>query len=117
MQRKRLKSRDRAEIYEMFQGRCAYCGTEIPRGKMEIDHVVPLRKGGEDIRRNMFPACHSCNHYKSTLTLEQFRDSIEKWPDVLHRSNSTYRNAVRFGMVEPKPQKIVFFFEKEAANG
>ena len=60
---------------------------------------------------NLMPSCRSCNNYKSSLTLEKFRQAIERWPEVLQRDNVTYRNAVRFGMIEPKPHKVMFYFE------
>lgn len=28
------------------------------------------------------------------------------------RDSVTYKNAVRFGLVEPKPHKVVFYFER-----
>ena len=37
---------------------------------------------------------------------------LESMPDVLMRDSVTYKNAVRFGLVEPKPHKIVFYFER-----
>lgn len=37
--------------------------------------------------------------------------AIERWPDVLQRDNVTYRNAVRFGMIEPRPHRVTFYFE------
>jgi hypothetical protein len=69
---------------------------------------------GKDIDtiENMLPACRSCNNYKSTLTIEKFRDAIGKWPEVLNSGNVTYRNAVRFGQVKPTPHPVVFYFER-----
>jgi hypothetical protein len=32
---------------------------------------------------------------------------------VLARDSVTYRNAVRYGLVVPKPRKIIFYFERE----
>jgi HNH endonuclease. len=86
---------------------------------MQADHVIPMefyeayQSEGKDIDtiENMLPACRSCNNYKSTLTLENFRSAIERWPTVLERDSVTYRNAVRFGMINPVPHHIVFYFE------
>jgi hypothetical protein len=65
-----------------------------------------------DAMDNYMPACRSCNNYKHTLTLDKFRMAVERWPEVLQRDSVTYRNAVRFGMVEPKPHSVVFYFER-----
>jgi len=96
-----------------MNGRCAYCGCELDFKNMQVDHVISLaHHGGKDELSNMLPSCRSCNHYKSTLSLEGFRDAIGRFPDVLARDNVTYRNAVRFGLVIPNPHKIVFYFER-----
>lgn len=110
--RRRLTKAERQAVYDKMGGYCAYCGTSISLKAMQADHVVPLHKGGSDEVSNMLPACRSCNHYKSTLTVEQFRGCVERWPVVLERDSVTYRNAVRFGQIMPTPQRVVFFFER-----
>ncbi len=102
----------RSEVYAKTNGRCAYCGCEITMRAMQVDHVFPVSMGGTDDARNLLPACRSCNYYKGAETLSIFRRAIERWPDVLRRDSVTYRNAVRFGMVEPKPHSVVFYFER-----
>lgn len=42
----------------LFNGRCAYCDAS---GRMTMDHVVPLVKGGLDEAVNLVPACVKCN--------------------------------------------------------
>ncbi len=34
-------------------------------------------------------------------------------PNVLARDNVTYQIAVRYGLVDPKPHPVVFYFEQE----
>lgn len=109
--RKKLSKDDRLEIYKKTDGHCAYCGIEIEVKDMQIDHVFPLSRGGLDEKENMFPACRSCNHYKSTMDLEDFREEIGKWHERLIRDSVTYKNAVRFGVVTPTPKKVIFYFE------
>ena len=97
---------------------------------MQADHLIPMefyesyKAIGKDIDNieNLVPACRSCNNYKSSLTLEKFREAIERFPAVLMRDSVTYRNAVRFGMVKPQQHEVVFYFEeaaleKETDNG
>lgn len=110
--RRRLSLEEREVVYNKMSGRCAYCGDPIAFGAMQVDHVVPLRKGGEDTLDNMLPACRSCNHYKSTLTVEQFRVAVERMPAVLMRDSVTYKIAVRFGVVFPVPKRVEFYFER-----
>lgn len=111
--RRRLTKAERQEVYDKMGGHCAYCGYAITLKTMQADHVIPLRKGGVDELSNLLPACKSCNHYKSTLTVEQFRGCIERWTGVLMRSNTTFRNAARFGQVQPTPHRVAFYFERQ----
>lgn len=78
---------------------------------MQADHVVSLRRGGADTIDNMLPSCRSCNHYKSTRTIEGFRELIEAQCKTLERDSVTYRIAVRYGNVIPNPHPIKFYFE------
>ena len=110
--RRKLSKKDRQKIYHKTKGHCAYCGCELPYEKMQVDHIVPIHRGGINELDNMLPACRSCNHYKSTMTLEDFRECIGNWHDVLMRDCVTYKNAVRFGVVIPNPHKVTFYFER-----
>jgi 5-methylcytosine-specific restriction endonuclease McrA len=38
-----------------------YCGTHE---KITIDHFIPLVSGGDDILKNLVPACYTCNASK-----------------------------------------------------
>lgn len=111
IKRIRLSRKEREKVLRKLNGHCAYCGCKIKYEDMQIDHVVPLRKGGDDKLENMLPSCRSCNHYKSTLDVEDFRKMIEKMPDTLMRDSVTYKNAVRFGVVIPNKVSVVFYFE------
>ena len=111
--RRKLKIAERQQIYDMFDGHCAYCGCEIDYSKMQVDHIEPLELGGADEISNLYPSCRSCNHYKHTMTVERFRQALEHMPTVLMRDNVTYRNAVRFGLIKhPENPKVKFYFEK-----
>lgn len=84
-----LTVEDWFEALDFFDHRCAYCGKE---GTLEFDHVVPLSKGGGLTRKNIIPACKSCNSRKYTSDMEVwFRkqdyftqdqlDKIKSWID------------------------------------
>ena len=44
-----------------FGHRCAYCGAS---GDLQIEHVIPISKGGANDLGNVVPACPSCNSSK-----------------------------------------------------
>lgn len=47
--------------WSKFDHCCAYCGCS---GDLEVEHVVPISKGGEHHLSNIVPACHRCNSNK-----------------------------------------------------
>ncbi len=113
--RRKLSIKERTEVFIKTEGHCAYCGCKITFKEMQVDHVIALdgwEQKGTDTIDNMLPACRSCNHYKSRSTLENFRRNLEHMPSVLIRDNLTYRNAVRYGLVIPKHDPVIFYFEK-----
>lgn len=119
--RRKLTQKERKEIYEKTQGRCAYCGCEVPFKGFHADHVYCLKNYEYldemlnmkvDDTENMLPSCRSCNKYKSTYDLETFRKMLSGIPKRLERDVSTYSIAVRFGMIEEHNTPIQFYFEK-----
>lgn len=120
MKRKTLNTAQRMQVYEKCKGHCAYCGTPIAYKQMQVDHVVPMEfshivaaEGGDPNHMdNLLPACRPCNYIKSSMVLEKFRWVISGWTETLKRDSVTYRNAVRFGMVQENPHLPQFYFEK-----
>ncbi len=111
--RKKLTKGQRIAVYYKFGGHCAYCGCEIDIADMQVDHIKALERGGTDDMDNLYPACRSCNHYKHTLTVEGFREALERMPSVLMRDSVTYKNAVRYGLIKQVKDNVVFLFEKD----
>jgi 5-methylcytosine-specific restriction endonuclease McrA len=119
-----MKKKDRQEVYEKCNGRCAYCGEEITIKQMQVDHIQPhwhtmteedairnkVVKGSHDID-NLNPSCARCNKWKSTYTLEQFREVIETSLDRLERDTPNFRLARDFGLLTTNKKRVVFFFE------
>lgn len=78
-----------------FNHTCAYCGAG---GDLQVEHVVPISKGGEHHLGNIVPACQSCNFSKGkadALTWYQSQPffSETRWQriqDLLTRSQPGY---------------------------
>ena len=98
-------------------------GCDISHKRNEIDHLVPLYRNDSDeqlnkwgkIRgtndiSNLMPSCGSCNHYKSTFTLDEFREQLMIMRERLKKQHKIY--SISKWLIEEKPNKIVFFFEK-----
>jgi len=123
----------RERIYQKFDGRCAYCGCDLP-DKWHIDHIQPIFRGegettgfmfngkwvqknrkeyaGTDTEDNLYPACPQCNIAKSNLTVEEFRESILYTTEYLRRYDAKFRLAERYGVIESFNSNIVFCFER-----
>lgn len=56
-------------------GSCTYCGV---RGALEIDHVVPISRGGAHSIGNLAPACRTCNASKSDRFLTEWRAGLTR---------------------------------------
>ena len=111
-----MKKEIRQQIYNKFDGHCAYCGKKIEYKDMQVDHYWPHRdhlvpKEVSDKFDNLMPSCRRCNHYKRAWKPEDFRGLISK----LHKKISkTYlaKVAVDYGILEFKPFDGIFYFEK-----
>lgn len=112
MKRKKLTRAQRLRVYNMYGGRCAYCGKPIKYEDMQVDHMVPLYNGGADNEENYVPACRMCNHYKSTYTVEKLREQLGMLQERL-RKDYIYRLALQYGLVREAENKVTFFFEKK----
>lgn len=66
---------DEATIYERDGRMCVYCGATE---NLELDHIVPLSKGGAHCEDNLVVACRHCNASKHTKPLEEWLQTQPK---------------------------------------
>ena len=112
MKRKRLPDRDRYQVYTKYGGRCAYCGQPITYKEMQVEHKEPLALGGADSTENYMPSCRTCNHYKHTLTVEEFRKQIGLLTGRLRERVYIYKLALRHGRISERTSDASFYFER-----
>ena len=109
--RKSIPQKVRKRVYEKYKGHCAYCGCKLEYKDMQVDHMTPVYwYGGENDIENLMPACRMCNFYKSTFTLEKFRERLQTMTDRLKKS-FIYRLAKQYGLIRENEKEIVFYFE------
>jgi hypothetical protein len=119
----KLSKAQRAALREKFGGRCAYCGQPLGE-RWHADHIEPVVRNDwgrmpsktpewpeRDTLENMNPACAPCNIDKHSLSLESWRQMIQRTNEVLQRDVSTFRRAVRYGLVSLSAAPVVFYFE------
>jgi 5-methylcytosine-specific restriction endonuclease McrA len=61
----------RQNIYARDNSTCQYCGRQLPRGELNLDHVIPRARGGRSTWDNVVCCCVNCNVAKGARTLEQ----------------------------------------------
>jgi len=56
----------RRNIFYRDKNRCQYCGTVFAQRELNLDHVVPLSRGGRSGWTNVVTACVPCNSRKGS---------------------------------------------------
>lgn len=68
------------DALKYFDKKCPYCNIDLflttKRKKLEIDHFLPVKEGGQDVPWNLLPVCHSCNRKKGGTLPHLFLDKI-----------------------------------------
>ena len=73
-----ISKRLRFEIFKIDNFSCRYCGRTPPSVILEIDHIIPVSKGGKDNKENLITACFDCNRGKTNILLmEKNKNSLE----------------------------------------
>lgn len=63
--RKNINKQLRAKVWREKGERCHYC----PTGEAsELDHLIPVNRGGKNLFKNLWPACAWCNLSKNDST-------------------------------------------------
>lgn len=132
----KLTKPQRAALGMKFGGLCAYCGNPLG-ARWHADHIEAVERKLEAVRKNgvyslrttaemhrperdavenMNPSCAPCNIDKHTLSLEQWRDLMQRSHEVIHRDSGTYRRMKRYGLIVENHTRIVFHLERVAAQ-
>lgn len=81
---------------------CWYCGDPPD----DVDHVVPISKGGTNDLQNLVPCCRSCNNCKRNLSVEEFRDYLKE---------RASKKSTKHTVLKVQPFDFIFYGERQNA--
>lgn len=125
----KLTKKQREVLSQKYDGKCAYCGCELP-DRWHADHIEAcIRNRSYDYDKqqwafdgtyekpennhigNFNPACPKCNINKHQMTIEQFRDSIKQYVESLNKYSVQYQMAKKYNLVNESQIEVKFYFE------
>lgn len=120
----KLNKKQREELRRKYDGKCAYCGCDLP-DRWHADHFEPVIRLSDDRGAelpenhhigNMMPSCAPCNLSKGRQTLEGWRAWIAGHITSLNSYHPIYRLSKAYGLVVETGNPVIFHFEKVAAK-
>jgi len=67
----------RQYIFTINRHKCVYCGKGISeRKKLNIEHIIPISRGGSSLLENLTCACKECNRIKNARTPKEWLDFL-----------------------------------------
>lgn len=82
-ERKSLSKKTRFDVFKRDGFQCQYCDSTPPSVILEIDHIIPVSKGGMNTFDNLLTSCFECNRGKGASFIEIVPKSIEDKTAVL----------------------------------
>jgi len=76
MPRKPMPKGLRFEVFKRDDFTCQYCGNHPPNAILHVDHINPVKLGGENNIDNLITACSHCNLGKSATPLTKIPQSM-----------------------------------------
>ena len=76
--RKKFSAKDRLAVYRKTEGHCYLCGEFVDFDSFEVEHHMPISKGGTNGLDNLYCACHCCNSIKQDIYPEEFMGKISQ---------------------------------------
>lgn len=87
VKRKQLSKKIRFEIFKRDDFTCQYCGQTPPMAILEVDHIRPVSKNGNNDKNNLITSCFDCNRGKSNVLLTKITPTIKENLDKLNEKH------------------------------
>ena len=97
--RESISKKKRFEIFKRDLFSCQYCGSKPPNVLLEVDHILPVSKGGKNHDANLITSCFDCNRGKgagliskieicSVLNIEAIKEKEKQYKLFIKFTNS-----------------------------
>ncbi len=101
MARSNISKKLRFEVFKRDSFTCQYCGKMAPDVILEVDHISPIKEGGDNDIMNLITACIDCNRGKGAKLLSD--NQIIKMQQEQLKELSERREQLKF-MLEWKKE-------------
>ena len=105
IKRKSFSANDRKEIYRKTQGHCYLCGEFVDFDSFEIDHEMPLAKGGTNNFSNLYCSCHTCNSMKNSIYPEELMKKITQI--FMYQMGKKHSNKLKWKAIHRMLEKMI----------
>lgn len=74
--KERIPPRLRTRVIDRDGLRCVFCGVDLLKNEVHLDHVIPESQGGPTSYDNLQVTCGKCNREKGVLTESEFENKL-----------------------------------------
>ena len=89
--RKQISQKLRFEVFKRDAFACQYCGETPPNVVLEVDHIMPVKKGGGNDINNLITSCFNCNRGKSATELTSLPKKLNQNIEEIKEKELQYK--------------------------
>lgn len=98
----RITKKIRFEVFKRDEFTCTYCGQKPPAVVLEVDHVIPVARGGQDAIENLTTSC-------DLVFTDRFRLSVKHFLEKLSIDRVTFAAERAYQKVRAPDPRLKYF--------
>lgn len=91
MKRTPLGNKIRFDVFKRDLFTCQYCGNTPPHVILEVDHIIPVSKGGDNLFDNLITSCFQCNRGKGANELTSLPSTTSEKLEIIQEKEDQYK--------------------------